>query len=102
LQTELGVKAEESDARKADLTMTARRRASLSTESGIIDWIRKAFGEKELGFAAIKGRRGRQKESFTTEKLSTHAMLDIELDDRGQILADDAWAKLSEMMDNLD
>jgi len=102
LQNELGERAGESDARRVDLTMAARRRASLSKERGIIGWIRDAFGHGELGFAAIKGRRGGQTESFNTEKLGRHAMLNIEMDERGQIVADDAWAKLSEMMDDLD
>lgn len=102
LQSELADKAGESDARKVELTMTARRRASLSKQNGIIGWIREAFRRHELGFAAIKGRRGRQTESFNTEKLGKHAMLEIEMDERGQIVADNAWAKLSEMMDNLD
>ena len=102
LQSELGEKAGESDARKVDLTMTARRRASLSKNGGIVNWIRNAFAGGELGFAAIKGRRAGQTESFNTEKLGRHARLDIEMDERGQIVAEDAWTKFSEMMDNLD
>jgi hypothetical protein len=102
LQTELGEKAGESDAKAVDITMTARRRASLSKRRGIIGWIRDAFGQRELGYAAIKGRRGNQQESFTTVKLGKHAAVNFEMDDRGQIIPEDAWAKLSEMMDNLD
>lgn len=102
LETELGEKAGESDAKKVDLTMTARRRASLSKQSGVIGWIREAFGQRELGFASIKGRKGRQTEAFTTEKLGKHAMLNLETDDRGQVVAEDAWEQLSEIMDNLD
>lgn len=102
LETELGEKAGESDAKKVDLTMTARRKASLSNQGGVIGWIREAFGQRELGFAAIKGRRDNQTETFTTEKLGKHAMLNIETDDRGQIVAEDAWEQLSSMMDNLD
>lgn len=102
LDNMLGEKAGESDAKKVDLTMTARRRASLAKQGGILGWIREAFGQRELGFAAIKGRRGSQVESFNTEKLSKHAVLNIEMDEQGQILADDAWDKLSEIMDNLD
>lgn len=102
LETELGQKAGESDAKKVDLTMTARRRASLSRQGGILGWIREAFNQRELGFAAIKGRRGSQVESFNTEKLGKHAVLNIEMDERGQIVTGDAWAKMSEMMDNLD
>lgn len=102
LETELGQKAGESDAKRVDLTMTARRRASLAKHGGILGWIRDAFSQRELGFAAIKGRRGSQVESFNTERLSKYAMLNMEMDERGQIVADDAWAKMSEMMDDLD
>jgi len=102
LETELGKKAGESDAKKVDLTMTARRKASLSKQGGVIGWIREAFGQRELGFASIKGRKGRQTEAFTTEKLGKHAMLNLETDDRGQVVAEDAWEQLSAMMDNLD
>jgi hypothetical protein len=102
LETELGEKAGESDAKKVDLTMTARRKSSLSKQGGVIGWIRDAFSQRELGFAAIKGRKGRQAETFTTEKLGKHSMLNIETDDRGQIVAEDAWEQLSAMMDNLD
>ena len=102
LQTELGEAAGESDAGKVDLTMTARRRASLNKRAGILGWIREAFMQRELGFAAIKGRRGRRTEAFNTQKLGKQASIDIEIDDRGQIIADDAWARLSEMMDHLD
>ena len=102
LETELGKEADKSDAKKVDLTMTARRKASLSKEGGVIAWIREAFHKQRLGFASIEGSRGRQKEKFTTEKLVKQAKMDIEIDDRGQIVAEDAWANLSSMMDNLD
>ena len=102
LETELGEKAEESDAHKVDIKMTARRRASLSKNGGILGRIREAFHKKERGFAAITGRRGRRKESFTTERLGKHFFVNIEMDDRGQIRADDAWHRLSEIMDDLD
>lgn len=102
LETELGEKAGESDAKKVDLTMTARRRASLRRQGGILGWIRDAFRRRDLAFAEIKGRRGGQAESFNTEKLGKRATVSIEMDERGQVVADDAWAKLSLMMDNLD
>ncbi len=102
LETELGEKAEESDARKVDIKMTARRRASLNKNAGILAWIRQAFHKKKLGYAAITGRRGRHKESFTTEKLGKHFLVNMEMDERGQVSANDAWVKLSSTMDELD
>ena len=102
LDTELGDQAERSDARRADITMAARRNSSLSKNQGIINWIRERFNQKLLGFAAIQGWRGRQKDNFTTKKLGKHSKLNIEMDENGQIVTDDAWEKLSEMMDDLD
>ena len=102
LQTELGEKASESDARKVDVAMTARRRASLKRGTGILGWIRQAFSHDELGFAAIKGQRGSRAECFNTERLGKHSVLDLDLDDRGQVVSEDAWTKLSEMIDDLD
>ncbi|MGC8494646.1 MAG: hypothetical protein ACP5SH_23225 [Syntrophobacteraceae bacterium] len=102
LQTTLGEMAGESDARKIDLTMTARRRASLDKQSGILAWIRNAFIQRELGFTAIKGQRGRQTEKFNTEKLGKHATINMDVDERGQVIADDAWEKLTDIMDHMD
>ena len=102
LEDELGKKAGESDAGRVDLTMTARRMTSLNKQRGILEWIRDAFLQQKLGFASIKGRRGKQIQSFNTEKLGRHTMLHIEIDAQGQVAPDDAWAKLSEMMDQLD
>ena len=69
---------------------------------GIIGWIRNAFSQRELGFASIKGHKNRQAESFTTEKLGKRTFLNIETDDRGQVVAEDVWEQLASMMDNLD
>ena len=102
LDTELGEMAADSDARKVDLTTTACRRRSLNKQGGIVAWIRDRFGQKRLGYAAIKGWKGRQSESFNTEKLGKYTYLNLEMDDRGQVIADDAWTKLAEMMDELD
>ena len=95
LQTELGEKASESDAGKVDLTMTARRKDSLKKNTGILQWIKEAFSEHELGYAAIKGKRGNQTEHFNTEKLGKHILAEIEIDSRGQVVPDDAWMRLS-------
>lgn len=102
LETELGAKAGESDAKKVDITMTARRKASLQRNEGIIAWIKNAFTRRRLGYAAISGRKGRQIESFNTEKLGKHVIQNLEVDDRGQVLPDDAWDKMSSTMNNLD
>jgi len=99
LQSILGEEAAQSDARKLDLTMNARRGASLNKRAGIIEWIRRAFSEHELGFAAIRGRKGGQRDAFDTEKLGKHIMVEMELDDRQQVIAEDAWRKLSEIAD---
>jgi hypothetical protein len=102
LQNELGDQARESDAKKAQVSMTARRNASLRKDRGIIAWIRRAFERDELDYAAVSGKRGGQSESFDTEKLGKRIVVEIEVDERGQVRSDDAWAKLSGMMDDLD
>lgn len=102
LQSQLGEMAAASDARKVDLTTTARRRNSLNKQSGIVQWIRERLGQNLLGYTAIKGWRGRQSDSFNTEKLGKHAYLNLAMDDRGQIVSEDAWNELAEMMDSLD
>ncbi len=102
LNSQLGEMAAASDARKVDLTTTARRRGSLSKQSGIVRWIRERLARNRLGYTAIKGWSGRQSDSFNTEKLGKHAHLNLEMDDRGQIVAEEAWSELAEMMDNLD
>lgn len=102
LQNILGDKAGESDARKVDISMSARRRASLNRRGGIIGWIREAFTRRHLDFAEIKGWRAGQSETFNTTKLGKHATVELEVDDQGQIVPDDAWTTLSGIMDSLD
>lgn len=102
LETELGGVAEESDAHKAEVHMNARRNDSLRRNNGIIQWIREKLGANELDYAAVKGKRGTETDSFNTAKLGKHSLLRIEQDDRGQVVPEDAWHKLAAMMDNLD
>ncbi|BCA53476.1 hypothetical protein W02_06160 [Nitrospira sp. KM1] len=101
LDTELGIVARESDAHKAEVTLRARRRSSLKRQGGFIQWIRSKLGRGELGYAAIKGRRGVERDSFNTEKLGKHALLDFEINDRGQVTTTDVWTKMTRMMDDL-
>lgn len=55
LESELAGEAEESDARKSEITMIARRRGSLSMDRGIITAIRNLFKQQNLDYAAIQG-----------------------------------------------
>lgn len=98
LEEDLGEQAADSDARKVAVTMTARHRASLRKERGIIGWIKQAFKEEELDYASIKGYRLGRQETFNTEKLGKHAYIDFEIDDRGQLIPSEAWVSLSQMM----
>lgn len=102
LESELGEKAGESDARKVDVVMTARRGSSLRRSAGIVEWIRDAFRARDLGYAAVKGWRGGQRDNFNTEKLGKHTTVALEMDDQGQIVSSDAWERMAEIMDNLD
>jgi len=100
LDSELGAVAQESDAHKAEVTLRARRRSTLRQQGGFIQWIRHKLGHGELDYAAIKGRRGSESDSFNTEKLGKHAILDLEINDGGQIVSSDAFMKMTRMMDD--
>lgn len=102
LDDELGHVAEESDAHKAEVVMRSRRKASLSKQRGILDWIRTKYDKRQLDFAAITGQRGPKKESFNTARLGKHFMVNLEVDERGQVQQDDAWKTLGQSMDSID
>jgi hypothetical protein len=102
LDTELSGEAEASDAHKAEVSMTARRLASLSRTGGIVAAIRTLFADGQLNYASVEGERGNQKDSFSTDKLLKYRFVNFELDDRGQVQDRDAWQKLSDMLDELD
>ena len=102
LEKELGREAEDSDAHKADVTMTARRNQTLSKKSGIVAAIKSLFSTKDLDYAAVEGEKDERKEKFSTERLGRYSYLRLEQDDRGQVVARDVWLKLSRMMDELD
>jgi hypothetical protein len=99
LETELAGEADESKAQKADVTMVAKRDASLAKSKGIVQAIKSMFASKELDYAAIEGERDGQKDHFTTKNLVERRRLSIKLDEGGQVDHSDAWAKLGAMMD---
>lgn len=101
LDTELGAVAQDSDAHNAEVTLRARRRASLKRQGGVIQWIRSKLSHGELDYASIKGRRGAESDSFNTEKLGKHAILDLDTNDGGQVVSSDAFTKMTQMMDDL-
>lgn len=102
LDTELGVVAEQSDAHKAEIIMKARKRSVLDRHKGILDWIKSKFAAKELDYAAVKGQRGDRRDSFNTKQLAKREVIKMEIDERGQVIAEDAWNKMSKMMGDLD
>lgn len=102
LDSELSEMANDSDAHKAEITMGARRNESLDTRKGILKWIIDKFHSKDLDYAAIQGKRGKQSDSFNTRKLVDHKMVPIEIDDRGQISSEDAWSKLEQILNSMD
>lgn len=102
LDSELGDVAQVSDAHRAEIRMNARKRSSLNREKGIIDWIRSKFEARELDYASVKGQRGDRKDSFNTKQLVKREILRMEVDERGQVIAKDAWDKMSKMMNELD
>lgn len=101
LDKELAEEADQSDAHRAEVSMTARRGASLNKRSGILQAVRSLFRRGNLNYAAIEGERGDQKESFNTTRLSESRRVNLELDDHGQVKESDAWDKMSDLMDDL-
>lgn len=102
LDSELSGLADDSDAHKAEITMKARRKASLDSKRGILEWIRSKFHDHSLDYASVSGKRGRQTESFNTKKLGKHVTLAMKVDDRGQVFAEDAWSKMTETLKKID
>lgn len=90
LETELAGEADDSKAQKADVTMVARRDASLAKNKGIVQAIKSMFKSKELDYAAIEGERDGQKDHFTTKNLVERRRLSLRLDEGGQVDHSDA------------
>lgn len=102
LESELANEADESRAHKADVTMTARRQASLARNKGIVKAIKDLFSSKELDYAAIEGERDGRSDHFNSKKLVDRTRLPFKLDDGGQVDPSDAWTKLGDLMDKQD
>ncbi len=99
LEGDLSREAQASRARRADVTMAARRGGSLSRDDGIIAAIQQMYRDNELDFAAIEGEKADGKmDHFSTKKLVARKRLSFRLDDGGQVEHQDAWAKLERMM----
>jgi hypothetical protein len=101
LESELADMSDESDARKAEVSLTARRRASLDKDAGILAAIKRLFRQRELDYAAVEGEHDGKKERFSTERLGEFRYVNLRLDENGQVDHDDAWRKLNAMMDDL-
>ena len=102
LDSELGRMASDSDARRAEITMGARRNESLDKSRGLIRWIIEKFHSRDLDYASIQGKRGRQTDSFNTQKLIKHTMVPMEIDERGQVVSEDAWSKMAQILNDLE
>jgi hypothetical protein len=102
LDTELGEVAKDSDAHRAEVTMRARRKDTLDNKRGILGWILHKFKTNTLDYAAIEGHRGKQSDSFNTKKLGRHSFVSMEIDEAGQIIPDDAWHKMADVLKKSD
>lgn len=98
LEGQLGIEAEESDAKGAELTMTARRGASLRRDRGLLDYLRGLIGSGAAVFARVEGVRDGQADKFSTENLKVSGVAEVPMDERGQ-LRDDAWPAFYEYLD---
>lgn len=101
LESLLSEEADESDARRIDLEMAARRGASLSKKEGLVARILQKFTNRTLDYAAISGNRNGKPDSFNTDKLGKKAMATVETDSFGQIDAAAAWKELAKILRNL-
>jgi hypothetical protein len=102
LDSELGEVAKDSDAHRAEVTMRARRKDTLDNKRGILGWILHKLKTNTLDYAAIDGQRGKQSDSFNTKKLGRHTFVPMEIDEAGQIIADEAWHKMTDVLKKTD
>lgn len=102
LETEVAYESQQSDAKKTDLTMTARRKGTLNKQRGIVGAIKRLFGERQLDFAAVEGTKGDAREKFNTARLGKSEKVEFLLDDQGQVVHDIAWQQLGEVIDELE
>jgi len=102
LETELAGEADASKAQKADVTMTAKREASLAKNKGIVQAIKDLFAARALDYAAVEGERNGQEDHFNSKKLVERKRVSFTLDAGGQVEQRDAWQKLNDMLDRQD
>jgi hypothetical protein len=101
LNDALSKEADHSDAHRADVTMTARPRASLKTNSGIVAAIRRLFSAKDLAFAAIEGQKVGGPDKFNTRRLGKAFTREFDLESSGQINHEDAFQAIEgELLEN--
>jgi hypothetical protein len=101
LESELGALARASQAERAEVKLKAPRKDGLASQRGIMAWIREKFSRRELGWAAIEGKKGKRTDRFNTEKLNKHFFVNLEVDKQGQIQPENVWNRLGEEMDRL-
>lgn len=98
LEDDLGEAAEQSDAKGVELTMKARRGASLRRDRGLLSYVRELIGTGGAVFARVEGTRDGEADKFSTENLKVSSSVDMPMDDHGQ-LRDDAWPAFYEYLD---
>ncbi|MDP9175473.1 MAG: hypothetical protein M3O30_16650 [Planctomycetota bacterium] len=99
LESELGSEANTSRARRAEITMAAKPRQSLTKTTGIVGRIRALFNQRLLGYAAIVGKRDDGTEDrFNTKQLIRKENREVQLDENGQIVSEDAYNAMDEII----
>lgn len=101
LEGELARESEDSDSRRTEVTMHARRGKSLSKVGGIIKAIRDSFKERRLDHAKIKGERSGLPETLDSAKLIFHRYINFRMDGFGQVEHYDAWEKMAKLFDEM-
>lgn len=101
LESEMARESQDSDARKTEVSMYAKRGGTLSKVNGIVKAIRDSFAERRLDHAKIKGERSGIPETLNTDKLVLHRYIRFRLDAFGQVDHKDAMKKMVKMFDEM-
>lgn len=98
----LSKEAQASDAHYADVSMHARRNASLSKDQGIVQALKDLNQHDKLGRAEVEGETGGERKSISTEKYGKSQYKNLPTDADGNVAHDAALEKFLEFLDEVD
>ena len=98
----LSKEAQASDAHYADVSMHARRNASLSKNQGIVQAMKDLDQNNKLGRAEVQGETGGERKSISTEKYGKSQHKNLPTDADGNVAHDAALEKFLEYLGEVD